>query len=165
MIRKTTVLLVSLVLGFCGCIYTFSGSTLPSHLKTVEIPLFSNESLQPNVAEDITQEMTNELLSGNLLKVVQRDGDAEITGTVTAYSNTPYTFSAAETRQVSVQQYVVRITAQVEFTDKKKDETIYKGTVTGEGIYDQQKQKETDGEQVAVKTLVQRILENSVQGW
>jgi len=165
MIRKSPFVLAPILLSLCGCIYTFSGSSLPSHLKTVEITLFSNQSLEPNVADEITLALNNEVVSGNLLKVVQRDGDAVITGTVTSYSNTPYTYGATETRQVSVQQYVVRINAQVEFTDKKKNEAIYKGSVTGEGIYDLQKQKEQDGKQSAIKELVQRIMQNSVQGW
>jgi hypothetical protein len=154
-----------LSLCLCGCIYTLSGSSLPSHLKTVEITLFANQSLEPNVADEITQALNNDVVSGNLLKVVQRDGDAVISGTVTSYSNTPYTFGASETRQVSVQQYVVRVTAQVEFIDKKKDEPLFKGAVTGEGIYNLQTQKEQDGRLVAIKELVQRIMQNSVQGW
>ena len=153
-----------LVLSLCGC-YTFSGSSLPSHLKTVEITLFSNQSLEPNVADEITLAISNEVVSGNLLKVVQRDGDAVISGAVVSYSNTPYTYGASDTRQVSVQQYVVRVTAQVEFVDRKKDEDIYKGTVTGEGIYDLQTQTEQDGKRAAIKELVRRVLENSVQGW
>jgi hypothetical protein len=131
----------------------------------VEITLFSNQSLEPNVADEITLALSNQVVSGNLLKVVQRDGDAVINGAVTAYSNTPYTYGASDTRQVSVQQYVVRVAAQVEFLDKKKDETIYKGAVTGEGIYDLQTQQEQDGKQAAIKELVRRVMENSVQGW
>jgi hypothetical protein len=153
------------LLSITGCIYSFSGSTLPSHLKTVEIPLFSNQSLEPNVADDITQELSKDLLSNNLLKVVQRNGDAEITGTITSYVNTPYTFGASDTRQVNVTQYVVRITAAIDFMDKKKDESIYKGTVTGEGIYDMQNESEQTGKTKAIKELVQRIMQNSVQGW
>jgi hypothetical protein len=163
--KKITVVPLLLPFCLCGCFYTFSGSTLPAHLKTVEVPLFSNQSLEANVADEITQELGREIVTGNLLKVVDRDGNASITGTVTAYSNTPYTYGASETRQVSVQQYVVRITAQVEFMDKKKNETIYKGSVTGEGIYDLQKENETTGKKKAVSELVQRILQNSVQGW
>jgi hypothetical protein len=163
--RKLSAVLGFLLLTLCGCFYTLSGSSLPAHLKTVEITLFSNQSLEPNVADEITQALSNEVVSGNLLKVVQRDGDAGITGAVTSYSNTPYTYGATDTRQVSVQQYVVRINAQVEFTDKKKDETIYKGAVTGEGIYNLQTQKEQDGRQAAIKELVRRIMQTSVQGW
>ncbi len=162
---KSTVISSLLPCFLCGCIYTFNGSSLPSHLKTVEIPLFANQSLEANVADQITQELNREIVTGNLLKVVQSAGDAIITGTVTAYTNTPYTYGAADTRQVSVQQYVVRIMVQVEFTDKKKDEAIYKGSVTGEGIYDMQKENEGAGKQKAITELVQRILQNSVQGW
>jgi hypothetical protein len=153
------------LLGWCGCIYTFSGSTLPSHLKTVEVPLFANQSLEPNIADEITRELSREIVTGNLLKVVERDGNAVINGTVTTYTNEPYTFGASATRQVAVEQYVVRITAEVEFMDMKKGEPIYKGQVTGEGIYDLQKQTEQDGKQSAIKELVQRIMANSVQGW
>jgi len=154
-----------LSLSLCSCIYTLSGSSLPSHLKTVEITLFANQSLEPNVADEITQALNSEVVSSNLLKVVQRDGDAVISGTVTSYSNTPYTYGASDTRQVSVQQYVVRVTAQVEFMDKKKNEPLFKGSVTGEGIYNLQTQKEQDGKLAAIKELVQRIMQNSVQGW
>ena len=153
------------LVSISGCIYSFSGSTLPSHLKTVEIPLFSNQSLEPNVADEITQELSKELLGNNLLKVVQKNGDAEITGNITSYVNSPYTYGASDTRQVNVTQYVVRITIDVEFLDKKKDEPIYKGTVTGEGIYDLQKENEQTGKTKAIKEIVQRIMQNSVQGW
>jgi hypothetical protein len=163
--KKHLLLLVPLLSSLTGCLYTLSGSSLPSHLKTVEITLFANQSLEPNVADEITLALSNEVVSGNLLKVVQRDGDAVISGTVTSYSNTPYTYGATDTRQVSVQQYVVRVTAQVEFADKKRNETIYKGAVTGEGIYNLQTQKELDGRQAAIKVLVERIMQNSVQGW
>ena len=165
MIIKYLFVPVIALLALSGCLYTFNGSTLPAHLKTVEIPLFSNQSLEANIADEITQRLSREIVGGNLLKVVEHGGNAVITGAVTSYSNTPYTFGATETRQVSVQQYVVRITAQVEFTDKKKDEAIYKGTVTGEGIYDLQKENEQTGKTKAITELVQRILQNSVQGW
>ena len=84
---------------------------------------------------------------------------------MTEYKNEPYTYGASATRQVDVQQYVVRITVNVEFLDVKKDEPIYRGQVTGEGIYDLSKQTEQDGKQGAIKQLVERIMANSVQGW
>lgn len=165
--KKTPVLLLCAVAlaAVSGCIYSFSGSTLPSNLKTVEVPLFSNQSLEPTVADEITQELSKQLLSSSLLKVVQKNGNAEISGTVTSYVNTPYTFGASETRQVNVSQYVVKITADVQFMDNKKDEPLYKGTVTGEGIYDLSKENEQTGKSRAVNELVQRIMQNSVQGW
>jgi hypothetical protein len=165
MIRKFLAgICVLLCVEGCG-IYTFSGSSLPGYLKTVEIPLFANQSLESDVADAITSALSTQIVSGNLLKVVQHDGNATISGTVTSYANVPYTFSAADTRQVSVQQYVVRITATVEFMDNKKETAIYKGTITGEGIYNLQTENEQTGKTRAIQQLVQLILQNSVQGW
>ena len=164
MTRPSPVFL-TLALLFCNCIYTLSGSSLPSHLKTVEVPLFANQSLEPNIADEITQKISQEIVSGNLLKVVESNGNAVLSGTVTSYTNEPYTYGASATRQVDVQQYIVRIVADIEFLDIKKDEPIYKGEVTGEGIYDLSKQTEQDGKQAAIKEMVQRIMANSVQGW
>jgi hypothetical protein len=165
MTRYCFTILTILTLSLCNCIYTLSGSSLPSHLKTVEVPLFGNQSLEPNIADEITRMLSQEIVSGNLLKVVESNGNAVLNGTVTSYKNEPYTYGASETRQVAVQQYVVRIIADVEFIDVKKDEPIYKGQVTGEGIYDLSKQTEQDGKAAAIKEMVQRIMSNSVQGW
>jgi hypothetical protein len=157
--------LAILLAALCSCIYTLSGSSLPSHLKTVEVPLFANQSLEPNIAEEITRQLSTDIVAGNLLKVVETNGNAVLNGIVTSYKNEPYTYGASETRKVDVQQYVVRITADVEFLDVKNDEPIYKGQVTGEGIYDLSTQTEENGKQAAIKEMVQRIMANSVQGW
>ncbi len=56
-IIATIVVTLSLLATYgCG-IYTFNGSSLPADLKTVEIPLFLNNSMEPNVADEITQEL------------------------------------------------------------------------------------------------------------
>lgn len=166
--KKITCKIIAMViigtLTSCG-VYTFSGSTLASHLKTVDIPLFVNQSLKPGVAEEITQKLNRDVLSSNLLRIVAENGDATISGVVTAYSNTPYTFGVAEQKQVDVQQYVVRIVADVDFYDNKKNESLYKGSVTGEGIYDFATQTEEHGTQIAVDDLVKKILQSSVQSW
>jgi hypothetical protein len=171
MISKFKIVIASIVTGlllivFSSCsIYTFSGSSLPSHLKTVDIPLFLNKSLEPDVADEITNELNKQVLSSNLLRIVKERGDASISGEVTSYSNDPYTFGATEVRQVDVNQYKVRIVAEVEFYDNKKGKELYKGSITGEGIYDFKNETEKVGKERAEKDLVQRILENSIQSW
>lgn len=148
----------------CG-IYTFNGSSLPSHLKSIDIPLFENQSLQANVAEEITKELNRQVLSGNLLRIVNSNGDATVSGTITSYTNDPYTFGAADTRQIDVESYIVKIGAEVQFFDNKTNAALFKGLVTGEGIYNFKTETESVGRQKAEKDLVQRILQNSLQGW
>ncbi len=165
-VLSTYFLLLFILIISYGCgVYTFNGSSLPSHLKTIDIPLFLNKSMEPNVADEITQELNKQVLSSNQLRIISKDGDATISGEVTQYENKPYTFSASEVKQVDVDQYRVTINAEVEFYDNKKNNALYKGTITGEGIYNFKTEKEDIGKQRAEKDLVKRILESSVQSW
>lgn len=152
--------------ALCGCgIYTFSGSTLPGHLKTVDIPLFLNESLQPDVADLLTAQISQRMLSENLLRIVSNRGDATISGTVTSYSNAPYTYGAVLNRDVTVNKYAVRISVKVTFTDNIRDKELYSGVLTGEGIYDFATENENDGQKRAITKVMDAILQNSVQSW
>ncbi len=150
----------------CGCgVYTFNGSTLPAHLKTVDIPLFANQSLIPGVADDITSQLSTKIVSMNLLRIAQSGGDATIRGKVTDYSNEPRNYNTTGARQVTVSQYVVKITVEVEFEDNKANSPLYKGTVSGEGVYNFQTQTEADGRKLAEADVVDQILQKSVQSW
>jgi hypothetical protein len=152
------------LLSECG-IYTFSGSTLPSHLKTVDIPLLGNTSLQANIAEEITDSLAKRVLSTNLLRIVSTKGDATINGKVTQYSNTPRSYGSAGVRSVNVTEYEVRIVVDVEFADNKKNSQLFKGTVTGKGVYDFQKDTEDIGRKKAETDIVDQVLQNSLQSW
>jgi Lipopolysaccharide-assembly len=148
----------------CG-IYTFNGSTLPAHLKTVDIPLFTNTSLQSGVAEELTAQLSQQVLSANLLRIVTAQGDATINGHVTGYSNEPRTYGSTGFRSVTISEYVVKIAVEIEFMDNKKNAPLYKGTITGEGVYDFSKGTEAQGRQTAEKDVVDQILQNSLQSW
>jgi hypothetical protein len=165
-VKIVSFVITAFIVTFCGCgIYTFNGSSLPADLKTVDIPLFLNKSLEPNVADEITQELNKQVLSGNLLRIISKRGDATISGTVTYYENKAYTFSTTEVRQIDVDQYKVTINVDVEFFDNKKNKELYKGSIVGEGIYNFKTETEIIGRQKAEKDVVRRILENSVQSW
>ncbi|MBD3316078.1 MAG: hypothetical protein GF344_09840 [Chitinivibrionales bacterium] len=162
----TRALVVALIALLCGCgIYTFSGSTLPNHLNTVDIPLFENRSLKPRVGQDITESVTEEVVGSNLLRVVGGTGDATITGTVRRYTNHPRTYSTTSYREVDVSEYMVTITVEVVFMDNVENKALYEGTITGEGIYDFQNETEEDGREEALEDIVRQIIQNSVQSW
>ncbi|MDR2592943.1 MAG: LPS assembly lipoprotein LptE [Chitinispirillales bacterium] len=161
-ILTITLCLLTLLLASCK-IYTFSGSTLPGHIKTVMIPVFANKTLEPGIDDDVTTELSKEVLKSQL-RPANNDADATISGTVTRYVNRPHTFGAGGA-EVNVEQYIVQVSAEVEFFDNKKQESIYKGTVSGEGIYLFESEDEAAGREKAVKNLVEKIIQNSVQIW
>jgi len=162
--RLAVLLLGVMCLFGCG-VYSFSGSSLPSHLKTVTLPLVGNQSMDPDVADELTRELNRQILADNLLRIVSDEGDATISGTVISYTHEPFTFDASAARQVDVQEYIVKVRAEIEFYDNVKDAALFKETLEGQGKYDFTKEVESDGRKRAVLDLVQRILQNSLQGW
>lgn len=157
------ILMISFLYG-CN-IYTLSNSSLPSHLKTIDIPLFQNSSLEPNIADEITQELNQQVTNKGQIKLANGRGDATITGQVNQYENKPYSYDATAAREVNVDQYIVRIEAEVEFLDNIKNKELFKGTIYGEGIYSYKSEEEKVGREKAVKDIVARILERSIQSW
>ena len=162
--KRTTIVIICCLLCSCG-IFTFSGSTLPKHLKTVNIPIFSNTSLQSGIAEEMTNTLSKKVLSENLLRVVNTAGDATISGTVTYYNNSPRTYESNGSRSVTISEYIVKISVDVDFMDNKNNTHLFKGIVTGQGIYDFQKETEQTGRLSAENDIVEQILQNSLQSW
>ncbi len=157
-------LAATVAVASCG-VYTFSGSTLPSHIKTVQIPLFANQTLETGLAEDVTQQLSTRILGGNVLRPVARDADATLTGVVMGYANQEYQYDIKREREVEVEEYMVRIAVRATFVDNRKNDTLFAGTVQGQGIYAFGSEQQTDGRQRAVDDIVQQILEKSVQSW
>lgn len=162
--RQIVALLFLLLTYGCG-IYTFSGSTLPSHLKYVDIPLFINNCDEPGVAEKITEVLNQRVRNDKLLTPVSSGSDATITGRVTYYKDQPYDYTSQELRKVDVESYEVKITVEVEFVDNVKDDIIYKGTITENGIYDFKTENEDIGRERAIKKIVDQVMQNSIQSW
>jgi hypothetical protein len=159
---KKLLFLLPFVLFSCG-IYTFSGSSIPTHMKTIELPLFENNALVQGVAEDITDKLTL-AVQREKLKLVPRDGDAIITGTVATYQNKAYDYSGNRDN-ISIKTYAVYITAKVAFRDQVDEKDLYNGVVSAEGVYDFNTEDEEVGRKRAVDDLVEKIMINSLQGW
>jgi hypothetical protein len=90
--RRAVLLLLCLL---CGC-YSFRGSSLPSHIKTLEIPVVENRTLEVVLIEELTTALTDRFVADNRLKVVQRSGDAVLEGVITGYENRVFGFNDEE---------------------------------------------------------------------
>jgi hypothetical protein len=158
------IVMATILISITGCgIYSFSGSSLPSYLKTIEIPLFENRAMTQGAAEDLTEALTRRVVLEKL-KMVVRKGDATLKGVVTQYKNHPYDYSGGRD-SLDVKNYAVDITASVEFIDNVKEKEIYKGSVSGKGIYNFDTEDEVKGRARAIADLAEKIMSNSLQGW
>lgn len=157
----TAAALVALSLALAGC-YSFSGTTLPAHLRTVRIEPVRNKTLESALADQITRGLEEGFRSRSNLRKVNEGGDAELICTLTDYSHRPQATSGS-----TVTSYRVDMLVSVRFIDKIKGDTLYSDDrVPGYGLYSVEKgESEDNGKRLAVESLVKVVLDNSVSGW
>lgn len=150
---------VSLFLAGC---YSFSGTTLPSHMHTLVIHPVENRTLEPSLADQITRGLQDGFRSRSNLRQVNENGDAEIFGTLTQYSQSPQSTSGS-----TVSTFRVDILMSVVFVDKVKGDTLYRDEhVPGYGDYAPDNgETEATARQRAVDRLVKVVLDNTVLAW
>ncbi|MFQ6616169.1 MAG: LPS assembly lipoprotein LptE [Fidelibacterota bacterium] len=124
----------------CG-FYSFTGA-IPPHIRTINIPLFINETAEFGIAEAVTDEVTNVFIQENILKVKRSEqSDSELRGTIRKVADTPYTYSEAE----EVIDYRLTISVDVEWFDMAREETLLKKSYSGWGTYSLTQDFSSDG--------------------
>ncbi|MBL7014117.1 MAG: hypothetical protein ISR83_06825 [Candidatus Marinimicrobia bacterium] len=132
--------IISLILPSC-MFYSMAGS-IPSHIKTIAIPLLENETAEFGVAEDITDGLIQEFTLENILRVVSiNSAHSALQGKVIKITDAPHTFNQDEV----VSEYRFTITLNMEWNDLVKDETLISKKYTGWGAYGLSGDISTDG--------------------
>ena len=110
------------LLGGCG--YSVGlGGNLPSHLKTVAVPIFVNSTQQPAVESVITAAVVNAFVTSGRLKVVSvKEADAILEGNIISYNLE----SIAYNSQINVTVYRLRVRVNILFRDVRQGATLYK---------------------------------------
>ncbi len=147
----------------CG-IYSFTGSSIPSHLKTVAIPLFEDRTTQPGLAAELTRSVRQAYIENNSLRVTEQGANATLLVTLTGYRNEPSSYD----EQGYVREYRVVITAAAVFRDEQKKTDLWKeDNITARGPYTVSSPAETeeDGKRRALKELSTYLIENTLSGW
>ena len=157
------------VLGSCA--YSTSPALLPSHLKTIAIPSFENETSEYTLEQDITNAVVQRFVQDNHLKVVdERSAQSVIKGKITAYRNSVFGISAGTTNRA--QEYRVTITVSVVFKDVVKNRELWSeehiektANYYPTPVPGQPAKTELDGRKEAITKIAEEILTRSVQGW
>ena len=150
-----------IVLWLTGC-YTFTGSTLPGHLKTIRVFPVEDKTLNPELAEQLTQALIDGFQGKSSLRIVADAGHSELMVKLKSYSHTAYNTSGA-----SVLDYQINLGVEVQFYDKVKGKVLYQEqNLPGFATYSiQNGETETQGQRKAVEAVVNLILDNTVSGW
>jgi hypothetical protein len=160
MLRRLTLLLSALAV-FTGC-YSFSGSTLPPHLRTLRIYPIENRTLEAALPDRIYLGLQDGFRSRSSLRPVNTNADAELYGTLVQYSHVPLTTSGS-----NVTQWRVDILVKAVFIDRVKGDTLYADDrIPGYASYtpDNGETEET-GRARAIESVVKVVLDNTVLAW
>lgn len=173
MIRRTSLLSVATLavvtaVGSCG--YTTSPALLPSHLKTIAIPVFENTTTEFALEQEMTDAVVRRFVADNKLKVVdERSANAVVHGRIIGYRNSVFGIS---TDQAVAQEYRVAITVEVVFKDQVKNREVWTdpslvktANYYVQDVPGQVARTELDGRREAITKIADEIFSRSVESW
>lgn len=152
------------LLIFCHCgYYSFSGSTLPSHMKTIAVPVFSDQTAEFGIREALTEAIIEGITKDNTLKISDpRNADSILEGTILNIRDEAGTVSVEE----EVKDIKVHLTLNVRFLDTKKRETLWEERITQWGTYEP---GSANGREDAVEEVIEKlsedVLNKIIAGW
>lgn len=174
--KKIDVLLLLVTLFACvnllnftscsGCPYSFSGASVPPHLRTIAIPFAEDRSGtgEAELRELFTQKLTQKFIDDNNLQVIDRtNADAVLECIITAINDAPAVVTAGE----NVQTRRLTINVQVIYKDLVLKKTVFDKQFSNYGDYsaDGGLEGRKQGLTIAVEKITDDILLDTVSGW
>lgn len=149
-----------------GCPYSFTGASVPKHLKTIAIPLIDDQSGfgEAGLREQFTTELTNMFISDNSLAVADRTtADSILEGIITSVSDAPSVVAQGE----AVTKRRITMTVKYTYEDKVLRKKIWEKTFSQWGDYDSGGglSQRTAGLTDAIKKISEDVLLETVSGW
>jgi len=142
----------------CG-VYSFSGATLPPHLKTVAVPLFDNRSPEYGVDQRITDAVIEAVTRDNTLKIADpSNADCVLRGTLMRMEDRAGQYNSDE----EASTYRITLTVQAEFEDLQKKTVIWRNSFSAFGTYSTDRDA---GISEAVDKLTTDIINRMVSNW
>lgn len=119
-----SLIFAALVVHSCG-IYSFTGTSIQSDVKTVTINYFEYKALKvnPTLSNSLTESLKDKFRKMTRLEQVDMDGDLEITGSVTGYDVRAMAVTANE---VAAQNRLT-VTVRIDFANRKYPEDDFQG--------------------------------------
>jgi len=151
------------VLVFAGC-YSFTGASVPAHLKTVAIPLLEDVSGfgEAGLREKFTHKLIELFRNDNNLEIGERlTADSIIEGTISTIIDAPSVIGGNNiitTRRVTV-------TVHASYTDMKLRKKVWERDFSNWGEYTQGQQTRDVALNEAVNKVSEDILLETVSGW
>ena len=158
--HQTLIPLFILVIFIQGCgIYSFSGSTIAPHIKTVAVPLFEDQTVEFGTNQKMTDILIEAITDDNTLKVAdERSADSILRGIIVRIQDVTGQYDQSEIAS----DFRINITVKVAFQDLKERKVLWEETWTQFGTYESNRE---DGIDEALDKLATMIINQTVSGW
>lgn len=150
-----------------SCNYSFKGASPPEGIKTIYIPSIRDESGfgLPNLGEEITTLLKSKFINDNTLEYAEKtQADGMLDCVIRSVTDEALVVTGNE--QVSRRK--VTITVSVEFTNLKKQKSIWKKDFSNWGEYDSSTggfSKRDEGVKSAEDKITDDILLEVISNW
>lgn len=155
------------LINFTGCCaYSFTGASVPAHIKTIAIPAADDRSGsgEPGLGEMLTNKLTQDFVEDNTLQISNKtNANAVLECTITSLSDAPAVVAAGE----NVTSRRITINVQVVYKDLVKRKTVFDKSFSNYGDYpaDGGLTERRNAIEAAVKKIAEDILLDTVSGW
>ena len=167
LLALTNLLFIALIaINFTSCCaYSFTGASIPEHLKTIAIPIADDRSGsgEPGLRETLTQTLIQKFIDDNSLQVGERTtANAILECTIVSLSDAPAIVSAGE----SITSRRITIGVKVLYRDMVQRKTIFDKTFTNYSDYSTGNAVgRSEAINAAIENISEDILLDTVSGW
>lgn len=123
-----------ILLELTACSYSFSGASVPPHLKTISIPIFSDKSGSGefDLNQKLTRQVIQKFIDDNTLLVSDKlNSNALLEGTITSLNDSPSVVSGGE----RITSRRITINVRIVYKDLVKKQQIFDRSFSNYGDY------------------------------
>lgn len=166
---RSLALALLLLPSLSGCMYSFTGGGLPSHVRRVYIEAFDNETPYQTLTSDLLREMQDQLPGSLGVRLSsQQNADAIIRGTLKSAEEQTTNFDATPdpSGRITRNEARVQISFDAEIYDVRNDVVLWRGqSVTAVGLFEPGREDVDDGRQKALEEVVIKLIEGAQSQW
>lgn len=164
---KRIIYLMMVLMALSGCSYSVYSNVYP-HLKKIRVMPFENQSAEFGISEKVYNQLSVAFRNDGRLKVVNQQPDCLLEGGVISFEERVYSYDAAN----NVQDYQLRLTLAISFTDLIRNEVIYENksltlmeayAVSTESTAKSKSKEEAIDE--LINSLFKTVVQNSLEKW
>jgi hypothetical protein len=150
-----------------GCSYSVYSNAYP-HLKKISVRPFENRSTEFGLGDELLNQLSTAFRDDGRLKLVTQQPDCTLEGSILSFEESVYSYDAAN----SVQDYQLRLTVSVAFTDLIQNQVIYENKslslTESYAVSDQSSSRFKSKEEATaelIRNLFKTVIQNSLESW